>query len=136
MSGTTVDPGDLDDFAKRVRELDHDWTDRDGATQRVLRVTDGDWEYPQLGTFAEAAALRDQYNTARSNMAGNFNDLHHLLNGLADASKKIADQYRSAEALNAASVKEIDRILDSEMAAPPVRPGQQNAGAQSPGQQA
>jgi hypothetical protein len=126
MSGTTVDPGDLDDFAKRVRELDHDWTDRDGAPQRVLRVTDGDWEYPQLGKFAEAAALRDQYNTARSNMAGNFNELHHLLNGLADASKKIADQYRSAEALNSASVKEIDRILGSEMATSPAKPGQPN----------
>ncbi|MEQ4208706.1 hypothetical protein ABN028_16790 [Actinopolymorpha sp. B17G11] len=126
MGGTTVDPGDLDDFAKRMRELDEDWTDENGYPQRVLLAEDGDSGFPRLGTFEEAGQFRTQYNAARANMAQNFNDLHNLLEGLADASKKIADQYRSTEALNNASVGEIDRILGEEMAPAPGsgQPGQ------------
>lgn len=128
MGGTTVDPGDLDDFAKRMRELDKDWTDENGYPQKVLKAEEGDWGHPQLGTFDEAGQFRKQYNTARTNMAKNFNDLHNLLEGLADASKKIADQYRSTEALNNASVSEIDRILGEEMAPAP------GSGQPGPGQ--
>ena len=133
MNGTIVDPGDLEDFARRVREIDKDWTDTNGAPQKVLRVTSEDWGYPRLGEFEEAGSLREQYNTARTNIARNFNELHGLLEGLADASKKIAERYRSAEALNRASVNEIDRILGEEMPTPGAgQPGQGQPGGQNP----
>jgi hypothetical protein len=138
MNGTIVDPGDLEDFAKRVREIDKDWTESNGAPQKVLRVAGEDWGYPRLGEFEEAGSLREQYNAARSNMARNFNELHALLEGLADGSEKIAERYRSAEDLNRASVNEIDRILGEEMPAPQAATGQPGqsppAGTQTPPQ--
>lgn len=130
---TRVDPGDLDDFARRVRMLAEDWAAQDSAQQKVLRVDNDQWGFPKLGQFEEADTLRQQYQQARQGMAQNFNDLHNLLQGLGDASAKIAEQYRSTEALNQASMAQIDRILGEEMATQP-NPGQTRP--QGPSQQA
>lgn len=111
-----VDPGDLEDFAKRMTQLADEWGAEGAVPNRVLSATDGDYDYPTLGEFTEAGQFRTNYGTKLQEVFTAFTALHGLLEGLADGSKKIAENYRSTEELNAANVDQVNQLLDQSMA--------------------
>lgn len=110
-----IDPGSLDVFARRVRRLAESWANTDGSAYKVTAAREGDTEWPKLGSFGEAGDFYDAYVNARNGLAENFSQLHSLLEGLAEASERIAENYRSTESLNNAGVQQIEAILGEEM---------------------
>ncbi|MFD2081103.1 hypothetical protein SAMN05421678_104211 [Actinopolymorpha cephalotaxi] len=125
--GTQVEPGALDSFAKYVDELADGWNDK--STSDAVRMSDskeGDYNYPRLGDFGGAKTLTSTYEQKRADTAKSCGELYDALRGLAKATRKIADKYRSAEALNNANVGQIDKILGENIKSPakdPTNPG-------------
>jgi hypothetical protein len=112
-----VNPGDIEDFSKRVLQLADEWGRSDAAPAKILSATKGSSEYPDLGEFSEADQLRQTYGQKmQQDVYNSFTSLHQLLEGFAEASKKIAENYRSAEELNSASVDRINQMLGEAMA--------------------
>ncbi|MGW5359632.1 hypothetical protein [Actinopolymorpha pittospori] len=110
--GTNVEPGALDSFAKYVDELADGWNDKSTSyAVRMSQSKEGDAHYPRLGDFGGAKTLTTTYEQKRGATATSCGQLYDALRGLAEATRKIAKKYRSAEALNHANVAEVDKIL-------------------------
>ncbi|MGW0226944.1 hypothetical protein ACWDWO_01385 [Actinopolymorpha singaporensis] len=121
--GTKVEPGALDSFAKYVDELADGWNDKStSAAVHMAESQEGDYNYPRLGDFGGAKTLTSTYEQKRADTAKSCGELYSALRGLAKATRKIADQYRSAEALNHANVGQIDKILGENIKPPTTDP--------------
>lgn len=139
MNGGQVDPGDLEDFSLYVRRLADGMKDTKGMPYRLMTAPvgpdttySGGHEYfPHFGHFQEGQAIQKAYDGKLREVATAYNSMHKMLEALALASKKIADNYRSAEQLNRASADDISKVLGEELgkAAP-----KQPAGTPPPGQ--
>lgn len=113
-----VDPGDLDDFGNNALRLADEWDATGNYPRKLMEAEDGDPGFPRFGEFAEADALRDSYVAALENVCRNFEELFHLLEGLGDASKEIAENYRDTEQLNGATLQAIESILGESLGTP------------------
>lgn len=110
---TQVNPSDLDSFATFIDELAQSWASEDeyGYAKQLKQ------HEPQLkiGTFPSAEQLRTAYENGHESMIGAAGQLHALLKGLAKATKKAADNYKNSAALAAASVQDIEKLLDESL---------------------
>lgn len=114
MGEVSVRAGDLESFAKFVeKELADNWNDKDFSDAIRLDKSKeaGDGSYPKLGGFSAATSLATKYETAHDNMTKAAGQIYEILQGLAEASRDIAKQYRTSEALAGASVAEVDKAL-------------------------
>ena len=106
---TVVDPGDIDDFANYLKTLQQYWADRQGPAASWSR-----WSAPEkldLGVFPSAIQLAAKYQATKSPFTTAFGQLNQLLLDLEQASRAIAKNYRTAEALADATVADVDKAL-------------------------
>lgn len=125
---TEVSPANLESFAKYLDDLASNWADDgdSGYAKKLNDSTDGDDDWPKFGTFEVATTLASSYSETHGSMMTTAGQIHACLTGLATATRKIAENYKNAEALNGASVDKVEGLLDEH-----VDPGQ---GPADPGQ--
>jgi len=126
---TAVDPGNLESFAKFIDELADGWNDPNGYAITMDRQAPGD-RWVKLGTFPAAAQLDQAYQTAHGGMQAAAANLYTLLTGLAEATRKVAENYRNSEQLAGASVQEVESLLAQHATVQP--PGQPPGTGQNP----
>lgn len=110
---TQVSPSNLESFASFVDELAQSWSD-EGEYGYAKQLQEHE---PQLviGKFPSAESLRTSYDSAHGNMMDAAGQFHALLKGLAEATRKAADNYKNSAALADASVQDIEAILDESL---------------------
>lgn len=108
---TEVSPANLESFAKYLDDLGANWADEDGYAKKMNDQEDGSDDWPKFGTFTGATELGSSYSTAHGNMMTTAGQIHACLTGLATATRKIAENYKNAEALSGASVDKVEQLL-------------------------
>ena len=110
-----VDPGDIDDFATTMTELADYWFDKQGEPYKLANMKNSDYQYPKMGEFSEADQFLQAHHGKWSAMAVAFQQLNGLLEGLHEGSKKVAETYRSVEALNSLDADALDSLVEPEI---------------------
>lgn len=106
---TEVNPGDIEDFAQYLKTLQQYWADPQGPAASWSR-----WSAPQkldLGVFPSAIQVAAKYEATKAPFTTAFGQLNQLLLDLEQASRAIAKNYRTAEALADATVADVDKAL-------------------------
>lgn len=108
---TEVSPANLESFATYLDDLAESWASEEGAAKQMNGRADGDDGWPAFGTFSGATELASSYSTAHEAMKTSAGQVHACLTGLAKATRKIAENYKNAEALAGASVDKVEQLL-------------------------
>lgn len=111
---TQVSPANLESFAGFVDELRQSWGG-EGEYGYAKQLQEHEPELV-IGTFPSANTLSNAYDTAHGQMMNAAGQLHALLNGLAEATQKAANNYKNSAALADASVNDIEKLLDESLA--------------------
>lgn len=112
---TEVSPANLESFATYLDALAENWADEDGYAKKVNNQLEGDDDWPEFGSFQAATNLKTRYTQAHKNMITAAGQIHICLTGLANAARKIAENYKTAEELNNASVDKVEKALNDEL---------------------
>lgn len=124
---TTVNPGNVREFAKFVGELAEEWKIRADAVKNSKSDGAGDQytpaTFPTFGELPDASdAAKTKYEQNVDAWATTTKALLDALEGLRDACNKVADQYDTAEERNSADVGKIQGLLNQEMPKPSTQP--------------
>lgn len=109
LATTEVNPGDIEDFAQYLRSIQQYWADSQGPAASWSR-----WSAPEkldLGVFPSAIQVAAKYEATKTPFTTAFGQLNQLLLDLEHASRAIAKNYRTAEALADASVADVVKAL-------------------------
>jgi hypothetical protein len=117
---TTVNPGNVREFAKFVGELAEEWKYRAEAVKNSK--TDGGGSQYAPATFPTFGKLPDSsdqgkqlYQTNVDAWTTSTQALLDALNGLKEACEKVAKQYDTAEERNSADVGKIQGLLNENL---------------------
>jgi hypothetical protein len=117
---TTVNPGNVREFAKFVGELAEEWKMRAEAVKSSK--TDGGGDQYTPATFPTFGKLPEHSDSGKQKYEQNVDAwttstqaLLDALNGLKEACNKVADQYDTAEERNSADVNKIQGLLNENL---------------------